>query len=68
MTIILIVLVIIGAFIGLAMGPDYFFFILIISIIISILYIVIGYYNSDKIAIASVGAKKSRYIRIPKLS
>lgn len=59
MSFIMIVLILVGAAIGLAMGPDYFFIILIVSIIISILYIVIGYYNSDKIAIASVGAKKA---------
>ena len=37
--------------------PDYFFIILIFGIIISISYILIGYYNSDKIALLSVGAK-----------
>src|SRR3989339_98645 len=35
------------------------FMILIIAIIISLLYIVIGYYNSAKIAIASVNAKEA---------
>lgn len=36
---------------------DYFFFILILGIIISIFYVLIGYYNSDKIALASVNAQ-----------
>ncbi len=36
-----------------------FFFIMIISIIVSILYVSISYYNSDKIAIASVRAKRA---------
>jgi len=35
---------------------DSFFLILIAGIIISILYVLIGYYNSDKIALASVSA------------
>ena len=43
-----------------AMGPDYFLIILIISIIISILYIWIGYFNSHKIALASVKAKPAK--------
>lgn len=54
---IVIVFVILGAVIGLAMGPDYFFLIMIISIIFSVGYVLISYYNSDKIAIASVNAK-----------
>lgn len=42
--------------IGLAFRVD-IFFILIIATLISILYVWISYYNSDKIAIASVNAK-----------
>lgn len=34
----------------------YFFFIMIIAIIFSLIYVVGGYYNSDKIALASVNA------------
>ncbi len=37
--------------------PSLFFFIMIISIVVSISYILISYYNSDKIALASVSAK-----------
>ena len=37
-------------------GPDMFFIILIVSIIFSISYVLLSYYNSDKIALASVGA------------
>ena len=40
-----------------ALGPDYFTFIMIIATIISIFYIWAGYYNSHKIALASVKAK-----------
>ncbi|MDP2925388.1 MAG: M48 family metallopeptidase [Nanoarchaeota archaeon] len=56
MAVVLIVLIGLGAVIGLALGPDYFFFILIISIIISILYIWISYYYSADLALASVKA------------
>jgi len=57
MVAIFIVFIIFGAVIGLAMGPDYFLIIMIVAIIISLIYIVAGYYNSDKIALASVNAK-----------
>lgn len=54
---ILVVFVILGYVIGMALGPDYFLMIMILAIIISIVYVWVGYYNSDKIAIASVQAK-----------
>lgn len=56
---ILIVLMIFGYVIGIVMGPDYFTIIMIISIIISILYIWMGYYYSDKLALAAVNAKEA---------
>ena len=46
-----------GYVIGMVYDPSFVFVIMIISIIISILYILVSYYNSDKIALASVGAK-----------
>ena len=58
MTIIFIVLVLFGYVISFAFDPGFFFIIMIISIIISLSYIWISYYNSGKIAIASVGARK----------
>jgi len=45
-----------GYFISLAVDPGYFFIIMIVSIIFSLSYILISYYNSDKIALASVRA------------
>jgi heat shock protein HtpX len=54
------VIVIFGYVISMAFEPGYFFLIMIVSIVFSISYIVLSYYNSDKIAIASVGAKKAR--------
>lgn len=44
---------------------DYFFIILIFGIIFSIFYVMIGYYNSDKIAVASVGAKPADRSQYP---
>lgn len=46
-----------GYVIGKALGPDYFAIVMIFASLFSILYIWIGYYNSHKIAIASVNAK-----------
>ena len=54
---ILVVFIIFGYVIALAMGQDYFLLIMILSIIISISYIWIGYFNSHKIALSSVKAK-----------
>jgi len=55
---IFIVLVAIGYAVSIAFDPGYFFIIMIMSILFSILYIWVGYYNSDKLAIKSVGAKE----------
>lgn len=55
--VIFIVFVLIGYVISFAFSPGYFFIIMILSIVISLAYILISYYKSDKIAIASVGAK-----------
>jgi heat shock protein HtpX len=60
MTIIFGVIILLGYVIGMAVGQGYFFLILIMSIIFSIGYLLISYYNSDKIALASVGAKEAK--------
>jgi heat shock protein HtpX len=57
--IVMIVLLSLGTIIGLVLGPTYFTIVMIITIIISILYIWTGYYYSDKIALASVNAKEA---------
>src|SRR3989344_1535557 len=54
--IIFIFFLVLGAIISYVVDPSLFFVIMILSIIVSLLYIVISYYNSDKIAIASVRA------------
>ncbi len=55
--IVLVVLLLLGFVIGLVLGPDYFFIVMVITIIVTLVYTVGGYYNSDKIALASVNAK-----------
>jgi len=59
MGIIFVVFVLFGYVISMAFEPGFFFMIMIISIIFSVSYILVSYYNSDKIAVASVGAKKA---------
>jgi len=54
-----VILVLLGYVISLAFSPGYFFIIMIIAIIFSIFYILGSYYNSHKIAIASVKATKA---------
>jgi len=56
-SIVFVVLIALGYVIGLALGPDYFLMIMVFAVIISIIYVVTGYYKSDKIALASVNAK-----------
>ena len=53
------ILVLFGYVISLAFEPGYFFMIMIIAIVFSLSYLLVSFYNSDKIAIASVGAKKA---------
>lgn len=53
------ILILLGYCISFAFDPGYTFFIMILSIIISLLYVVISFYNSHKIAIASSGARKA---------
>lgn len=53
------VLVMLGYVISFAFAPGFFFIIMIVAIIISLSYIWISFYNSGKIAVSSVGAKKA---------
>ena len=57
MVFIFVLIIALGYAISFAFNPGYFFVILIIAIVFSISYLLIMFYNSDKIAIASVGAK-----------
>ncbi len=53
----ILILIGIGYVVSMLFDPSYFFFIMILSIIISLSYTLISYYNADKIALASVNAK-----------
>ncbi len=57
MTVIFAVFVLFGYVISFAFEPGFFFIIMIISIIFSLGYLLISYYYSDRIAVASVGAQ-----------
>jgi len=54
---VVVVLIVFGYFISFAFDPGFFFIIMIISIIFSLSYTWFSFYNSHKIAVASVGAK-----------
>ena len=58
MFVIFLIIIALGYVISFAYTPDAFFGILILSIIISISYLLITYYNSDKIALFSVNARE----------
>ena len=53
------VIIVLGWAISFAFSPEYFFSIMIIASLFSIFYVMITYFNSDKIALASVGARKA---------
>ena len=59
MAVIFSTIVLFGYFISFAFEPAFFFIIMSISVIFSMSYLLFSYYNSGKIAIASVGAKKA---------
>lgn len=54
---IIIIFVLLGYFIAKILDPSYFFIVMILSIVISLLYTWFGYYYSDKMALASVHAR-----------
>jgi heat shock protein HtpX len=60
MMIIFIFIIAFGYVISYAFSPAYFSMIMILAVIFSIGYILISYYNSDKIALMSVGAKEAK--------
>lgn len=59
MSSVIILFILLGYIIALALDPALFFFIMIFAIIFSISYTIVGFYQSDKIALASVRAKKA---------
>ena len=62
---VVVVLIALGGAISMAFAPEYFFTIMIIATIFSLLYTWVSFYNSHKIAIASVGAKEARRSEFP---
>lgn len=60
MFIIFSVIIALGYVISYAFDPAYFTFIMVLAIFSSSFYIFISYYNSDKIALMSVGAKEAK--------
>ena len=46
---VIVFIVVLGYVISMAFSPAYFTLIMIIAIIFSIIYVVVGFYNSDKI-------------------
>lgn len=65
MVIIFVVIIVLGYVISMATDPGLFFIIMIIASLFSIFYIWLSYYNSHKIAIASVGAKEAKRSEYP---
>ena len=59
MFVVFLILVLLGYVISFLFEPGYFFIIMIFSIVFSIGYILFSFYNSDKISIASVGARRA---------
>ncbi len=59
MFMVFVILVLFGYVISFAFEPGFFFVIMVISIIFSLSYVWISFYNSGKIAVASVGAKEA---------
>jgi len=49
--------IVLGYIVSMILDPSYFFIIMIFATIFSLVYVVAGYYKSDKIALASVKAK-----------
>src|SRR3989344_7000345 len=49
--------IILGYIISMILDPSYFFIVMSFSVVFSLLYVLISYYNSDKIALMSVRAK-----------
>ncbi|MBM3232467.1 M48 family metallopeptidase [Candidatus Pacearchaeota archaeon] len=59
---IIVIMIALGYVISMLFDPSYFFFVMILSIIISLSYTLISYYRADKIALASVNAKPASSI------
>ncbi|MGV8152267.1 MAG: M48 family metallopeptidase [Candidatus Nanoarchaeia archaeon] len=59
--VVIIVLLTLGYVIGLALGQDYLIIVMFFTVLFTSIYVLVGYFASDKIAIASVGAKEAKF-------
>jgi heat shock protein HtpX len=59
MFVIFLVIIALAYVVSYAFDPGYTFTIMVLAVISSLFYVIISYYNSDKIAVASVGAQKA---------
>jgi len=57
--VIFVFFILLGYIIALALDPGYFFVIMVFASVFSLGYVLVSYYNSDKIALAAVKAKKA---------
>lgn len=57
--VIFVVFTAMGYVISMAFDPSYFFLIMIASVVLTLSYMLISYYNSGRIAVASVGAREA---------
>jgi len=57
--IVIVFLLLLGTVIGLIMGEGYFLIIMFFTVVFTLIYVLAGYYGSDKITIASVGGKEA---------
>ncbi len=55
--VIFIFFILLGYLISVVINPDAFFLIMMFATIFSLIYVLLGYYNSDKMALASVNAR-----------
>ena len=55
--IVFVFFIVLGYVISIVLDPGYFFIIMIFAVVFSLIYVLAGYYNSDKIALASVRAR-----------
>ena len=58
---VVIILLLLGYVISLALGPGYFIVVMFFTMIFTLIYVLVGYYQSHKITIASVGAKEAKF-------
>ena len=57
--IVVVILLLLGLVIGLVLGEGYFLIVMFFTTIFTLIYVLVGYFQSDKIAIASVGGREA---------